>query len=195
MAKTDIDALIGDYLHRLDVALSPLPSARRQQLVAEISEHLDEARSHLPSQSETAIRDLLDRVGQPEEIAAEAMADQPNRDCRRPSRRLLMALIGLIAILALGAGLALFLLGGNRRALSTTPPPTAATVAAVTVPWVLGTTSSVAEHELQALDLRWRIVEKYDKTAPTGLVVAEAPALGTKVAVGSIVTLVVSARP
>jgi uncharacterized membrane protein len=80
MNASDVDTLVQDYLSRLDAALRGLPASRRQQLLAEIGQHVDESRSRLPEQSEAAIRDLLDRVGQPEEIAAEAMAgEEPRR--------------------------------------------------------------------------------------------------------------------
>ena len=52
MTSTGVDGLIDSYLRSLDDALSGLPPARRQRLVSEIAEHLDEARSQLPDQSE-----------------------------------------------------------------------------------------------------------------------------------------------
>jgi uncharacterized membrane protein len=66
------DQLVDDYLKRLNRELAGLPRARRRELVAEISEHIAEARADLESESEAAIRTLLDRLGDPEEIAAEA---------------------------------------------------------------------------------------------------------------------------
>lgn len=62
MNPTDLDNLIQDYLSRLDAALRGLPTSRRQQLLAEITQHLEESRARLPEQSEASIRDLLDRV-------------------------------------------------------------------------------------------------------------------------------------
>jgi len=66
------DTLVSDYLKRLNGELRGLPRARRRELVDEISEHIAEARADLESENEAAIRTLLDRLGDPEEIAAEA---------------------------------------------------------------------------------------------------------------------------
>lgn len=66
------DKLVEDYLERLDSELRDLPRARRRELTQEIAEHIDEARSALASDDEADIRNLLDRLGEPAEIAAEA---------------------------------------------------------------------------------------------------------------------------
>jgi hypothetical protein len=77
VSKTAIDIVIDDYLQRLDRALSPLPDLRREQLVAEISDHVIAARDELDQPSEADIRNLLDRIGRPEDIAAEAIDSEP----------------------------------------------------------------------------------------------------------------------
>ena len=69
---SDTDELIANYLKRLENELSDLPRPRRRELVQEISEHIDEARSGLEAQSEAEIRTVLDRLGDPADIAAEA---------------------------------------------------------------------------------------------------------------------------
>lgn len=66
------DKLIEDYLKRLDAHLRDVPRARRRELIEEISGHIAEARSSLDPQDEAGIRTLLDRLGDPEEIAAAA---------------------------------------------------------------------------------------------------------------------------
>jgi uncharacterized membrane protein len=66
------DQLVDDYLRRLDAELRALPRARRREVLEEISEHIAEARADLPTSDQAAIRNLLDRVGDPAEIAAEA---------------------------------------------------------------------------------------------------------------------------
>jgi hypothetical protein len=69
---TNADKLVADYLKRLNAELRGLSRVRRRELVDEISEHISEARADLESENEAAIRTLLDRLGDPEEIAAEA---------------------------------------------------------------------------------------------------------------------------
>lgn len=66
------DQLVDDYLRRLDAELRTLPKARRSEVLDEISDHIAEARAGLDASDEAAIRNLLDRVGDPAEIAAEA---------------------------------------------------------------------------------------------------------------------------
>jgi len=70
--STSADRLVEDYLDRLELELADFPSARRRELVQEISEHIAEARAGLESESEADVRNLLDRMGDPAEIAAEA---------------------------------------------------------------------------------------------------------------------------
>jgi hypothetical protein len=66
------DKLVEDYLKRLNAELRGLPRARRRELVEEISAHIAEARADLETEDEAEIRTLLDRLGEPAEIAAEA---------------------------------------------------------------------------------------------------------------------------
>jgi hypothetical protein len=65
--------LVEDYLNELDRALAGFPSARRREIVADIEEHIDHQLSELgPAPSDSQGRSLLDRVGDPDELAAEA---------------------------------------------------------------------------------------------------------------------------
>jgi uncharacterized membrane protein len=66
------DKLVDNYLARLDDALGGLPRRRRREIVEEISRHIAEAEAGLAPDDEASVRDLLDRLGDPEEIAAEA---------------------------------------------------------------------------------------------------------------------------
>jgi hypothetical protein len=66
MTTLQTDPLVEDYLRRLDAAAAHLPADRRAELADEIREHIREA----GAEDEPAIRDVLDRLGSPEEIAA-----------------------------------------------------------------------------------------------------------------------------
>jgi hypothetical protein len=77
------DRLIARYLATLDRALGTLPSDRRRQIIDEISRHIAEGRSALDHEDPVAINALLERVGDPRTIAAEAGAHAPDT---RPSR-------------------------------------------------------------------------------------------------------------
>ena len=49
--STRADELISEYLDRLEEELADFPSARRRELVQEISEHIAEARAGLESEN------------------------------------------------------------------------------------------------------------------------------------------------
>ena len=66
------DELVAAYLESLERALRDLPRARRQEVLDEVADHIDEARGELSGESEADTRNLLERVGDPDEIAAEA---------------------------------------------------------------------------------------------------------------------------
>jgi len=69
---SNADRLVEQYLERLDRELLQLPRARRAEIADEIAAHIAQARAELPSQDEAAIRNLLDQLGDPAEIAADA---------------------------------------------------------------------------------------------------------------------------
>jgi len=76
---TDSDALVSDYLRRLELAASGLPADRRAELIEEITAHIAEARAQSQASiagPESDLLDLLNRLGDPEEIAV-AAADAP----------------------------------------------------------------------------------------------------------------------
>ena len=66
------DPLVDDYLRRLDAAASALPAHQRDELVSQIRDHLEEALRRTPPGDKAAVRNILERLGPPEEIAAAA---------------------------------------------------------------------------------------------------------------------------
>jgi uncharacterized membrane protein len=69
---TSADSLVRDYLGRLESGLAGIPRAGRREVLDEITAHIAEARAELPEADELGVRNLLDRLGEPAEIAAEA---------------------------------------------------------------------------------------------------------------------------
>jgi hypothetical protein len=69
------DELVAAYLRRLRRAARALPRARRQELIDEIAEHIAQARAagatSAPGRS-AALRDALERLGEPADIVAAA---------------------------------------------------------------------------------------------------------------------------
>jgi hypothetical protein len=92
MSTAHTNALVVDYLRRLERAAASLPASRRAELVAEIREHIEEGLAAAGAVDEVAVRNVLERLGPPEEIAA--AADPP----RPPHGPLELAAAILIAI-------------------------------------------------------------------------------------------------
>ena len=72
MTTAHKNELVADYLRRLEHAAAPLPRSRRAELVAEIREHIDDALLEVGAADEVAVRNVLERLGPPEEIVAAA---------------------------------------------------------------------------------------------------------------------------
>jgi hypothetical protein len=71
------DPPVDDYLRRLEAAASALPAHQRDELVSEIREHIQEALRQAPAGDEAAVRNVLERLGPPEEIVAAADPPPP----------------------------------------------------------------------------------------------------------------------
>jgi len=63
---------VKEYLHDLEAELRDLPRSRRQELLGEIHEHIDSALADAPAHHEAEVRNVLDRLGDPSDIAEEA---------------------------------------------------------------------------------------------------------------------------
>ena len=72
MTTMQRDPLVADYLRRLEAAAAHLPRDRRAELVGEIEEHVDAALGEAGARDEATVRNVLERLGPPEEIAAAA---------------------------------------------------------------------------------------------------------------------------
>jgi len=105
MSRTT-DDLIGDYLQDLERELSALPTAARREVVDEIAAHIGELRAELGSDDEVGIRDVLDRVGDPADIAAEARerfgVGRPKRRNRVEVSAVVLLSVGSIVIPVVG---------------------------------------------------------------------------------------------
>ncbi|HEU5475965.1 MAG TPA: hypothetical protein VFV67_35515 [Actinophytocola sp.] len=90
-----LDRLVEDYLGAVSYACRELPQEQRDDLVGDLREHITAARAVLYQPTEAAVRTILDRLGEPAAIAAEARlaaglgaaaAPPPARDHGRPTR-------------------------------------------------------------------------------------------------------------
>ena len=73
----EADKLVQRYLAQLDAALRGVDASRREEILAEVHGHIEEGRTGLDSDDAASVRTLLDRVGDPAAIAAEAGAPPP----------------------------------------------------------------------------------------------------------------------
>jgi hypothetical protein len=80
------EALISEYLGRLEAASWPLPASRRSELAAEVREHIETALSEAGNREETTVRNVLDRLGRPEDIVAAEVDPSGGAAGPRPHR-------------------------------------------------------------------------------------------------------------
>ena len=73
----EADNLVGRYLAQLDAALRGIDASRRDEILAEVQGHIEEGRTGLDPDDAASVRTLLDKVGDPAAIAAEAGAPPP----------------------------------------------------------------------------------------------------------------------
>ena len=69
--STTPDKLVERYLKHLEVELDDLPSDRRREIVDEIAGHIGEARAALEHEGEADVRNILEGLGDPADIAEE----------------------------------------------------------------------------------------------------------------------------
>ena len=66
------DLIVKRYLDNLRNTLRDVPPVLRDPIIEDITKHIQTARSHMTEENEAGIRRLLDQVGGPETIRAEA---------------------------------------------------------------------------------------------------------------------------
>jgi hypothetical protein len=113
MNDSSLHPLAQDYLKRLKKAAASLPRARRKELIEEIEAHLSEA---LPAAAgETEALNVLERLGKPAEIVAEASTGQaPARAGVNERLAIPLLLIGGVIVPVLGWFVGVVLLWSSR---------------------------------------------------------------------------------
>jgi hypothetical protein len=97
------DQVVDGYLARLQIALAEVPAPRRAEIVAEIGARIAEARAAAGEESDADVFRLLDDIGDPATLAAQAAAG-----LRAPPRagwREALAIAGLVSIWPVGVAL------------------------------------------------------------------------------------------
>lgn len=72
MSATHADQLIDGYLARLRDTARDLPAAARKELLDDMRGHIAEARAHEPEETDATILNILDRLGEPRVVVADA---------------------------------------------------------------------------------------------------------------------------
>jgi uncharacterized membrane protein len=86
---------IKHYLNRLSKAARDLPRAKRRELVAEIEEHIRDTLVETPVENRAEMLTLLDRIGDPEEIASAANGrPQVTRSTTQETWAIILLLLG-----------------------------------------------------------------------------------------------------
>ena len=101
MTTMQTDRLVDDYLSRLEEAAAHLQRSRRAELIAEIREHIEAALREEEAAGEVAVRNVLERLGPPEEIV-EAAEPAPEAEQQRPTGKLEVAAMVTLVVPFIG---------------------------------------------------------------------------------------------
>jgi uncharacterized membrane protein len=95
--------IVEGYLARLEAELAALPADRRRELLADVREHITEARAGLEQETDGDLFNILDRLGEPAEVARAAMDARAEPASAQPPAppSLALAWIEVAAILLL----------------------------------------------------------------------------------------------
>ncbi|GAA0674150.1 hypothetical protein GCM10010193_28720 [Kitasatospora atroaurantiaca] len=77
MNDTLAHPLVRAYLTSVEERTTALPDVRRQELLADLREHIEVALADSDTFDENSVRRVLDQLGTPGEIAAAALAEEP----------------------------------------------------------------------------------------------------------------------
>jgi HAAS len=128
----DPEALVRHYLGDLEAAAAGLTADRRAELVGDVREHIELALAEAGSLDEATVREVLARLGAPDEIvAAEIGSNPPGDEARREpwggwlgriprqldveARALLLMTVGALLLPFVGPLLGLWVAAGSER--------------------------------------------------------------------------------
>jgi hypothetical protein len=219
---SEMEGMVDRYLQELATALKRLPTVRRDQLIADIREHIAQLRAERPPVDRSDMEALLNRVGLPEDIAEVALEGVEEGEDETPmfpppvvvspryvrlTRKAALitvacvVFVGLLSVVVLrSSGLAIFhrtgveLVGPQsvRRFVEPRPP---VNVGPIVVPNVLGMSTSEAAAALAAARFSFSATNAPSTSVPAGQVVSQTPAAGSLLHEGSTVSLSISTGP
>lgn len=80
MHRTSPDQMIRAYLDRVSNELQDLPGDERAEIIDDLRQHIEEALGSPEEAGEAEVRNVLDRLGQPAAVAAEARSRHDDHD-------------------------------------------------------------------------------------------------------------------
>jgi uncharacterized membrane protein len=187
----ELEQIIDEYLSRMDKALVGMPAGRRDELMSEIHQHIVDAQTAESAPNLASLRTVLDRLGDPEDLAVEAMENE-GRTKVRPKRarssawnsmsrrsRSLIATAGVF-IIAIAVTLGALSLGGTAKSSN-----------GVLVPNLIGESTAKAAAQLQRSGLVLHIVRVpgVENGFEAGLIFSESSGPGRRVPKGSTVVV------
>jgi uncharacterized membrane protein len=101
---------VGEYLRRLQRSMGDLPAQRRDEILAEIEEHIAAGLAELPTPTGADVRNVLERVGDPADIAGEArerFGIKPARRSWTNTAAIILLLVGGFTIIGWFVGVVL----------------------------------------------------------------------------------------
>ena len=195
----DLDAICTEYLERLRESLGDLSAEDRRQILDQVSEHISSARAALPEQTEAAVREILERLGTPREIAASAELEGGEPLPPHSRNQILVGAAVAVVVVVIGVGIAAlagaFTSSTPSSVRSILAPPrsssTGESVGTVAVPTITGQQLAAATQVLSMLGLNYT-VSYVTSNQPVGTVLIQNPSGGARVDSGSKVLLTVS---
>jgi uncharacterized membrane protein len=101
---------VGEYLRSLQRSMGDLPAQRRDEILSEIEEHIEAGLAEIPTPTDADVRNVLERVGVPADIAAEArqrFGIKPARRSWTDPAAIILLLIGGFTIVGWFVGVVL----------------------------------------------------------------------------------------
>ena len=197
MSRTT-DELVSEYLGDLRAELGALPRSARQEVLDEIATHIAEARANLAVDSEVEVRALLDRVGEPADIAAEArerFGVKPRERTWREVAALVLLPIGGVVIPGVGWIVGVILLWASDawttrdKLLGTFVPP-----GGLVFPLLMLQTLGSSERCVTRLDANGREVDRTCSGGPSEFAAIFWPTLLIALVVATVATTIYLAR-
>lgn len=100
--------VVDGYLARLDQALADLPAGRRTELLDDVRQHIAQARAGLTNETDADLLNILDKLGDPADIAADArdrLGAQPAPPALPPGVLEIAAIVALVLVWPAGVAL------------------------------------------------------------------------------------------